>query len=55
MGGHGHHDDHHHVEVNPHAIPENDEDLPFRIRDITLIKHNPNLFHLWLYSPSNIY
>jgi hypothetical protein len=35
-----------HIETNPHAIKEDDKDLPYRIRSIELIKHNPNLFNV---------
>lgn len=54
MGG-GHHGDHHGVHGNENNIQESDESLPFKIREIELIKHNPNLFHLWIYNPSNIW
>jgi hypothetical protein len=46
MGGHGHDD--HHEHTNPHAIQESDEQMPHKIREIDLIKHNPNLFHVKL-------
>lgn len=42
----GHGSDSHNVKTNPHAIQESDQDLPYRIRSIELIKHNPNLFHV---------
>jgi len=44
MGGHGHDNHHHHA--NPNAIQEPDETLPLRIREIDLIKYNPNLFYV---------
>ncbi len=53
MGGHGDH--HGHVKVNEYAVKEKDEDLVYKIRTIELIKHNPNLFHLWIWNPSNWY
>ena len=49
MGGHGHGDDGHHG--NDNNISETDEDMPFKIRPIDLIKFNPNHFHMWIYSP----
>ena len=52
MGGHGHTDDHH--QGNDKNMSETDEDMPFKIRPIDLIKYNPNLFHMWIYDPSNI-
>lgn len=52
MGGQGHHDDHH--KGNEHNLSETDEDMPFKIRPIDLIKYNPNLFHMWVYDPANV-
>lgn len=52
--GHGH-DDHHHERTNPHAIQEQDSNLPLRIREIDLIKYNPNLFHVSLFDACNGY
>lgn len=54
MGGHGH-DDHHHVHTNPHAIQESDEQMPLKIREIDLIKHNPNMFHVSLFDVGQAY
>ena len=45
--GHDSHD-HGHEKTNPHAIQEADNQLPFRVRSIDLIKHNPNIFHVGL-------
>jgi hypothetical protein len=42
--GHESHDSHGHT--NPNATPEPDTELPFRIRPIEFIKHNPNLFNV---------
>lgn len=53
MGGHGHSD--HHVHENTNNIPESDEELTQKIRPIELIKHNPNLFHVWIYNPVNVF
>ncbi len=52
MGGHGH-DNHSHV--NEHAVKETDVELRHKIRPIDLIKHNPNLFHVWVWSPTTMY
>lgn len=47
MGGHGHDSHgHHHAHTNPNAIPEPDTQMPHKIREIELIKHYPNLFHV---------
>jgi hypothetical protein len=51
--GHGHDD--HQDGGNDHNIQESDEEITYKIRPIDLIKFNPNLFHLWVYDPSNIY
>src|SRR5437870_2130909 len=53
----GHHDDHgHHGQrTNEHNIHESDADIPQKIRPIDLIKYNPNLFHVWIYDPVQIY
>jgi hypothetical protein len=52
MGGHGHSD--HHTQGNPNNIQETDSEITSKIRPIELIKHNPNLFHLWIYNPANV-
>ena len=52
MGGHGNHDSHERVNLN--NIQEADDQMPYKIRPIDLIKYNPNLFHMWVYDPSNI-
>jgi hypothetical protein len=54
MGGHGHHD-HNQAHGNPNNIKESDDEIVSKIREIELIKHNPNLFWLWVYNPVNIY
>lgn len=41
-----HDEDHSHIKTNPNAIKEDDKDLPYRIRSIDLVKHNPNLFNV---------
>eukprot|EP00350_Pseudokeronopsis_sp_OXSARD2_P004344 CAMPEP_0170544932 /NCGR_PEP_ID=MMETSP0211-20121228/3508_1 /TAXON_ID=311385 /ORGANISM="Pseudokeronopsis sp., Strain OXSARD2" /LENGTH=156 /DNA_ID=CAMNT_0010848701 /DNA_START=12 /DNA_END=479 /DNA_ORIENTATION=+ len=51
MGGHGHH----HIPGNENNIPESDEELVNKIRNIELIKHNPNLFHVWAFNPVNVF
>lgn len=48
MGGHGHDE---HQRTNPNAIQESDDQMPLKIREIELIKHNPNMFHA---SPFNL-
>ena len=53
MGGHGHGD--HESHGNPNNIQETDSEITSKIRPIELIKHNPNLFHLWIYNPTNIF
>lgn len=45
MGGHGS-DDQHHQHTNVNAIQETDEELLYKIRQIELIKHNPNHFNV---------
>ncbi len=50
--GHDSHDNH--ENTNPHAIQEADKDLPFRIRSIDFIKHNPNIFHVGLGDSANL-
>lgn len=52
MGGHGHEN---HLPTNENNIRENDEEMPLKIRQIDLIKYNPNLFHMWIFDPSNIF
>ena len=47
--GQGHDDHHHGPKTNPNAIQESDDQLPLRVREIELIKHNPNLFHVDLF------
>ena len=54
MGGHGH-GDHGGHKTNEHNLRENDSDMPYKIRPIDLIKYNPNLFHVWIYDPSQLH
>ena len=51
MGGHGHV----HIEGNPNNIKEEDSLLGLKIRNIELIKHNPQVFHLDFYDINNHY
>lgn len=53
MGGHGH--DHGHQQTNPNAIPEPDSAMPYKIREINLIKFNPNMFHVSPYDACKTY
>ena len=54
MGGHGH-DDHNAAKINEHAVKETDKELPRKIRSIDLVKHNPRVFHVWIWDPSSLY
>lgn len=51
MGGHGHDN---HGQTNPNAIQESDSNMPLKIREINLIKFNPNMFHRPLFCPKNL-
>lgn len=53
MGGHGHNDNT--LRVNPNAIQESDDQMPLKIREIELIKHNPNMFHVSLFDLGQAY
>ena len=48
MGGHGPV-----IHGNPNNIKEDDADLSSRIRDVNLIKHNPQLFYLNFFDFNN--
>ena len=54
MGGDNHDHDHEVVHVNLNNIKETDAEMPYKVRDIELIKQNPNLFHMWIYSPADL-
>ena len=49
MGGKGGHT----IPGNPNNVKEEDADMSSRIRNIELIKHNPQLFHLDFFNLSN--
>ena len=51
MGGHGHV----HIHGNHNNIKEDDAKLGEKIRNIELIKHNPQVFHLDFYDINNHY
>jgi len=50
MGGHGHEESH--QQTNPNAIQESDEQMPLKIREIDLVKYNPNMFHVGIFDVS---